>query len=256
MSTLLLDTALKLAARGLQVFPCRPSGKIPVTPNGCKDATTNAAQITAWWKQDDFNIGVATGAASNIMVIDVDDEDAEAELAKLEGKFGALPATVEVITARGRHIYFRYPKHGVRNSAGKIAPGIDVRGEGGFVIVPPSRHPSGKRYERSVDSASTVAAPPEWLLDVITAPKPMVTTETGVTKPPAVWEDVGADKGCRNDTMARFVGMLLAKGIDLITTFQIAQAVNQFSYRPPMSQGEVSGIVESIATAELRKRIA
>jgi hypothetical protein len=87
----------------MQVFPCVPHGKRPATANGLKDATTDAGRIAAWWRaQPDCNIAVATGQASNIMVIDVDNEDAEAELRKLEQQHAALPPTVEQITPRGR----------------------------------------------------------------------------------------------------------------------------------------------------------
>jgi bifunctional DNA primase/polymerase-like protein len=130
-----------------------------------KDATIDPGVIERWWQRADFNIGVATGAVSGILVIDVDDVDAEAELRRLETAHVALPATVEAITARGRHLFFRWPEQDIRNSAGKIAPGIDVRGNGGYIIAPPSLHPSGRRYAWSVDSANVFAPAPAWLLD-------------------------------------------------------------------------------------------
>jgi hypothetical protein len=248
----LLTSALKLAARGLHIFPCRPGDKRPATPNGCKDATTDASKITAWWRASDFNIGVATGAASKIMVVDVDNEDAEAELAKLERKFGELPPSVESVTARGRHIFFQWPGRDIRNSAGRIAPGIDIRGEGGFVIVPPSLHPTGKRYAWSVDSAGTFAAAPEWLLCLISK-----DAGSAPFAEPEDWAATireGAGNGCRNDSMARLAGMLINKRLDLSAVLEIAQAVNQSRYRPPLPQGEITSIVVNIAAAELRKR--
>jgi hypothetical protein len=141
------------------VFPCRVRDKRPATVNGCSDASRDPDQIKAWWSQDaNFNIGIATGAASGVFVIDVDDDGGEHELLKL----CVLPETVEAITGRGRHIYFRQPaKTAVSNSAGKIAAHVDVRGDGGYVLAPPSIHPSGKRYEWSVDSANKFAAAPQ-----------------------------------------------------------------------------------------------
>jgi hypothetical protein len=249
----LLTSALKLAERGWRVFPCQPCGKVPATPNGCKAATADAAQITAWWKRADFNIGVATGQASNITVVDVDDEDAEAELKKLEEKFGALPPTVESITGRGRHIFYRWPKYVIRNSASKIAPGIDVRGEGGYVIVPPSKHPSGKRYAWSVDSASTFAEAPEWLLNMITSPR---GTTGEVTEGWRTLARDGADDGYRNDTLTRFVGHLLSRHVDPEMVLDIAFAINDARIRPPMTRNEVTSIVDSISATELKRRIA
>ena len=139
--------ALALARRGIAVFPCRPRGKEPATPNGCKDATTGAELILHWWQQTrDANIGVATGARSHCFVLDVDGSDGERELRELEAKYGPLPATVEAITARGRHLYFNWPSQPVRNSAGKVGAGLDIRGDGGYVLAPPSVHPSGRLY--------------------------------------------------------------------------------------------------------------
>jgi hypothetical protein len=101
----MLPTALKLAAAGLAVFPCRPRDKRPATEHGCNDATRDPAAIKTWWKQQpDCNIGIATGAASGVFVVDIDD-DGEIELRRLEVDHGGLPNSVEAITARGRHIF-------------------------------------------------------------------------------------------------------------------------------------------------------
>src|SRR5215831_10528333 len=137
----MLRSALTFAKKGLCVFPCLKRDKRPAVANGVNAATTNAEIIQQWWRQlPAANIGVATGKPSGIFVVDVDGIDAEAELRKLEAQHGTLPASVEAITARGRHIYFRMPATDVRNSTGKIAAGVDVRGTGGFVIAPPSTH--------------------------------------------------------------------------------------------------------------------
>ena len=86
------------------------------------------------------------------------------ELKKLEDQYGLLPPTVESITANGRHLYFEWPAQPVRNSTGKVAPGCDIRGEGGYVLAWPSVHPSGRAYAWSVDSAKTFAAAPRSVL--------------------------------------------------------------------------------------------
>jgi hypothetical protein len=253
MAASFLSAALKLADRGLAIFPCRPHDKRPATKHGVKDATTNPDAIEKWWRQvPTCNIGVATGAVSGIMVLDVDDMDAEAELKKLEEDHGALPAIVEAITARGRHLFFKWPHRDIRNSAGKVARGVDVRASGGYIIAPPSLHPSGKRYCWSVDSASAFATAPEWLIDMITAP-----IADAVPLAPA-WRDLirdGAPKGCRNDSMTRIVGHLLQRHVDPVIALEIALAINDARWRPPLSRAEIIAIVDSIAAAELKKRI-
>src|SRR5262249_23182844 len=151
--------------------------------NGVNAATTDAETIRQWWRQlPEANIGFATGKRSGIFVVDVDGIDAESELRKLEARFGTLPKSVEVITPRpGRHIYFKMPATDIRNSPGKIAAGVDVRGSGGYVLLPPSR--PGRRYEWSVDSANTIADAPAWLLQIIAAP----ANGNGKSTPPSEW---------------------------------------------------------------------
>ena len=169
----MIGTALALAHRSLAVFPCVPREKRPATANGCKDATTDAEHNTrSGGAQSRTTISRSPPARyPAIFAVDVDGLDAEAELRKLEADHGTLPATVEAITARGRHLYFKMPGAPVRNSAGKVGAGIDVRGDGGYVLAPPSVHPSGRAYAWSVDSAATFAAAPAWLLAKIAEPK-------------------------------------------------------------------------------------
>jgi Bifunctional DNA primase/polymerase, N-terminal len=111
--------------------------------------------------------------ASRVWVLDVDGEDGEASLRALETEHGALPATWESLTARGRHVWF-YCDCPVPCSTSKIAPGIDVRGDGGYVVVPPSIHPSGRAYVWSVDRADDLASAPDWLLH-LARKKPALT---------------------------------------------------------------------------------
>jgi hypothetical protein len=148
----LLTAALKYAARGKRVFPCSLDKK-PLTQNGFKDATTDAATIKAWWgKHPQASIGMRTGEVSGIFVLDVDVADGKKgyeSLAALEEKYGKLPETLCIRTGSGgRHFYFKYPAgHELGNSTGKLGPGLDTRGEGGYVIMPPSRHVSGGNYK-------------------------------------------------------------------------------------------------------------
>ena len=209
---MMLQTARALAEKGLAIFPCLPRDKRPATLHGLNDATRDPIEIENWWHQNpNYNIAIATGAVSGVFVIDLDGADAETELTKLEAQHGELPATVESITGRGRHLFFKYPERPLRNSAGKIATGIDVRATGGYVIAPPSIHPSGKRYCWSVDSAANFAAAPDWLLSIIAEP------ENGAAAPASKWRELvgnGVVEGQRNSSAARLAGYLLRRFID------------------------------------------
>jgi len=250
-----IRAAVTLAHKGLAVFPCRPQDKRPATANGLKDASKDLDVIRKWWHaQPRANIAIATGAVSNVFVIDVDGLDAEVELRRLEAKHGNLPATVEVITARGRHVYFQMPETPVRNSAGKIAPGIDVRGDGGYVLAPPSIHPSGKRYEWSVDCVSAFAAAPDWLLAKITdangngaAPTPLSEWRVLIAS--------GVAEGSRDNTVAKVSGHLLRRYIDPHVVLTLLQSWNTTHCTPPLPAEDVERIVNSIAGKELQRRL-
>jgi hypothetical protein len=134
--------------RKIPVFPCQPGGKKPLTEHGFKEATTNVEQIIAWWRRwPNANIGIPTGAASGLLVLDVDAQHGGLEtLARLEDENGRLPNAPTVRTGNGGlHIYFRDPG-GVRNSTGLVGPGIDVRGDGGYVVAAGSIHENGNVY--------------------------------------------------------------------------------------------------------------
>jgi hypothetical protein len=251
----LLETALSLASRGLHVFPCKPRDKKPALWNGLKGATTDPNIIAGWWRNSDFNIGLATGECSGIFVIDIDGMDAEAELTKLISKHGALPHTVESITARGRHVFFAYPDRAIRNSAGKIAPGIDVRGDGGYVLAPPSVHPSGRNYTWSVDSADAFAAAPNWLLTAAAA-KPVAVNGTAAATPATEWHELikGAAEGTRDNTITRLAGYLLCRRVDPVMALAFLQSWNVTSCTPPLPDEDIARIVDSISSRELRRR--
>lgn len=250
----MLRPALAYAARGLCIFPCVAGAKVPATPHGFKDATTDRAVIEQWWRTNpNYNIAVALGAPSNIIAIDIDGLDAEAALGALEQVHGSLPCSVEVITPRpGRHVYFRRPGRPVPCSKGKLAPGIEVKSDGSYTVLPPSLHPSGFRYVWSVDSAKTFAELPDWLLDRIAAP-----TNGHTATPPAEWRTLitdGVKEGQRNCSIARLAGLLLRRFVDPIVTHELLQAWNAARCSPPLPPEDVEQIVNSIAGRELRRR--
>src|SRR5262249_39725948 len=155
------------------VFPCQPKGKAPACARGVHAATTDLNRIQSWWGPcPELNIGIATGAVSGFFVIDIDGDEGEASIRALEAKHGPLPSTVEAIPGKGRHCYFRIGEHPIGNTAGTVGAGIDTRGDGGYVLAPPSLHPSGHAYAWSVDSAAEFADAPGWLHELIGTDKP------------------------------------------------------------------------------------
>lgn len=142
-SITLAHAALDYAARGIGVFPLVPKAKTPMVASGFKEASHDHGQVAAWWRRwPQANVGIATGASGGFWVLDVDGEAAEADLAALIAVHGPLPATVEQATGNGRHLCFTWdPGQQIRNSQSRIGRGIDVRGEGGYIVAPPSIHP-------------------------------------------------------------------------------------------------------------------
>jgi hypothetical protein len=157
--------ALSYAARGLAVFPLRERSKIPATEHGCKDATTALDMIAAWWTAHPrANVGVATGEASNLAVIDIDGAQGERSLAELSIEADELiPDTWMSVTGRGCHLWFRHDGAPTRNSAGKLGKGLDVRSDGGYVVAPPSVHPGGTVYTFVGDRHRKLQPSPSWL---------------------------------------------------------------------------------------------
>lgn len=149
--------------------PCA-AGKHPMTPNGLKDASSDPATIEAWWAGApcDLNVGVVTGAESGIFVLDVDPKNGGPEaLAELETKHRKLPPTLTARTgSAGTHYIFRHPGGLVRNSASKIGKGLDIRGDGGYIVAPPSNHKSGGFYAWSPDPWIPCEAP-AWLVNLV-----------------------------------------------------------------------------------------
>lgn len=152
----MMEWALKYATDGFAVFPvyepiglnlcscgkvgCR--GKHPRTPNGVNDATTNAETIRGWWtKWPNASIGMATGAKSSLAVIDLDGPEGIES-----GRSLSLVSSVIAMTGNGKQLFYADAEGKLRNSVKKLAPGIDTRGAGGYVVVPPSIHPNGKKY--------------------------------------------------------------------------------------------------------------
>jgi hypothetical protein len=156
---MLMNHALRYAADGFAVFPCRLNGKEPLgslVPNGCLDATTDTETIKGWWaKCPNANIGLATGMKNGLAVVDLDGMEGINS-----GKSMGLMSSVVALTGNGRQLFYADPEAKLKNSVKKLAAGVDTRGSGGYVIVPPSLHPNGKRYSWLGQPLSRKALPP------------------------------------------------------------------------------------------------
>lgn len=221
---------------GWAVFPV--NGKIPTTRHGCKDASTDQALAKIWYSRyPTRGIALATGKPSGIWVLDIDGPAGEDTLAALEIEHGELPATAEVTTAKGRHLYFRMPEgRDVRNSASQIGEKIDVRGTGGYVVLPPSPHPSGEAYEWARGKKPTkvgIAHAPAWLQEMATAP--MQDPETGER----FYVPDEIPEGQRDTTIFKLGCSLRAKGLSEEAIYAALLVENRDRCQPPLSDKEI-----------------
>lgn len=248
-----LKTALSLLSSGFSVIPAHGKQPIGTWQDYQRKLKTAGELERDFINFSNTNIGIVTGKISNIFVLDIDGYEGEESLSKLEKKYKPLPPSVEVITGGdGRHIYFHYPKDNeVKNSAGKIGYKLDIRGNGGFVICPPSVHKSGKQYHWSVDCTEDISPAPEWLLNLVTTqPKNMEATSS------ADWSKLaqGVAEGSRNESIARLSGLLLRRYIDPHLVLELCLAWNESRCKPPLSNCEVTKTINSIAGIELARR--
>ncbi len=229
----LAPAAFRYAFRGLAVFPLAVGAKVPPAgSHGLLDGTTDLDVTRARWeKTPRANIGAATGGKSGIWVFDVDNHhDGNVALAELESEHGALPRTIEASTPRGgRHLYWKWADDGpeIRNSAGRIGPGLDVRGEGGSIVLPPSVLANGRGYRWIKNGARAFADAPAWLVALAlppplpprAKPKPL-TGDVDVYCAAAITAELkclaAAGEGQRNDALNRSafnVAQFVAAGV-------------------------------------------
>lgn len=275
-STSTLDHALVYAGLGFAVFPCHSvtdegkctcgradcssPGKHPMTSNGFQQATTNVDQIAEWFGGEAApNIGIATGAVSNLYVIDID-------IAK-GGSFEELKAgippyvfeTPQIKTGGGMHIYYRHHA-GLRNTAGRLGKGIDTRGDGGYVIAPPSRHISGEVYDFLNAYTEPIELPEIWIRKLQqpasatngngAATQPAFSSENPFIVPPPSSSHLivpqSIDHGSRNNTLTQVAGSLRRIGLSEAAIANALRVENQRICQPPLPDNEIFQIARSI----------
>lgn len=243
-----IDIALAYASKGWQSFPCVPKDKKPLV-RWAEMATFETNMLTGWWEHNpSANIGIACGARSGIVVLDVDaDHNGYESLDVLRRVYGELPETPTVKTGSGgRHIYFKHPGIEIRNSAGKIGQGLDIRGDGGYVVAPPSIHPNGNVYEWIIKPSQVhLAEMPKWLIELLTTQNEQ---EQKIQK--TLSEQKEFSEGGRNDALTQLAGSMRRKGHDADGIFAALKIFNEKNCNPPLSNEEVMSISKSVERYE------
>lgn len=252
-SGLSLKAALDYGRLGWSVIPVEPRGKRPLLRwQVYQYRRAGVPEIAEWFQRwPDANIAVVTGIVSGVVVLDLDPRHgAAASLERLDREQGPLPDTVEASAGGGgRHLYFAHPGDIIRNRVG-LLPGIDLRGDGGYVVAPPSIHGSGEPYRWVRSPEVLYPLPlPGWLLSEEQAPH-------GHSR--AHWRSLARDgvgEGQRNNSIASLAGHLLRHGVDPDVVEELLWAWNQARCRPPLDDAEVSRTVQSIARLHLGERL-
>ena len=241
--------------RGWSIIPIRAGDKRPLVRwEEFQHRHPSEAEARGWLRQwAEAGIGVVTGAISGLVVVDVDaGHGGNESLEQLEREHGPMPTTVKCGTGGGgRHFYFAHPGGVVRNKIG-LAPGVDIRADGGYVVAPPSLHASGLRYvwvEGRTPESSAIAPLPDWIL------REAVEETTRRGHPIAYWRRLvceGVPVGERNNTIASLAGHLLRHGVDAAVVMELLLCWNRTRCRPPLADEEVAAVVTSISRLHAR----
>lgn len=242
------EAALSYVGMGLAVIPLRPRGKEPMTAHGLNDWTDDPESVRAvWGRYPDANVGIVCGAPSGgLVVLDLDSHEGGPEgyetLRAWERANGELPETASAVTGSGGvHLLFR--------AAGEVRPSVnaalavDVRGDGSYIVAPPSVHPNGRRYEWEVPPDEEAPARYEGLPEAFAAhvrPRGGGAGAGRYEMPATVCE------GGRNDALFRLGASLRAKRVDPVAIADAVRGVNAARCSPPLPPDEVDRVVESV----------
>lgn len=241
----------------LKVFPIYHKTKRPITQNGFHGASNDIEQIKSWWTEHpNAGIGLPTGKINNVIVIDVDIRNqGHISLDRLLDEHEPFPHTVECLTGGGgNHYYFKYDER-INKSRLKGYEGIDVQGDGKYVVLPPSIHPNGKQYhweESSKPVVNEIADMPSWLVELLSR-----THSNGKYKPKPASEYIrilqGVSHGERNNALMTLIGRLIVR-LDVREAFEIVHIWNESRVNPPLDDDVVTRAFENILRRELEKR--
>ena len=248
-----LDASLQYAERGWKVFPLNPRSKHPLrNSHGFKDATTDEETIHQWWREKPLlNLAIATGRDSDLVVIDVDfRHGGDASLFELEQELGELPETIHVLTPGGWHLYFRHPGVELKSDFGTDFPGLDIKGDGGYVVAPPSIHPSGGPYKwKLAPGEAEIAELPEAFIQAARVAQASVPAAVADVSRP-VGRSAGSDtiplpSGRRHVGLVSLAGRLVNAGLPAEHLRTTLLALNRDHCDPPLPDTEVEGILTS-----------
>jgi hypothetical protein len=271
----LLTAALAYARHGIPVLPvhtpagggrcscrrstCDRTGKHPRLPHGLTEASTDPRRIEMWWARwPDANVGLRTGVVMD--VADIDSAEGWHGLRHLLG--GAMPAGPQVRTGGGGwHFWFRTTGYGNRV---RLLPGVDWRGAGGYVVAPPSRHPSGADYRWLIRPQDESPSAPSALLDLIAGPA-FESPGAPISHPDryaAAALEAEADRvaraavGSRNDTLNRAAfGLGRLVGAGLLDVWLVSQVLTDAALHAGLGRAEIRRTIRSGLTAGRRQPI-
>ena len=261
----MIDEAVRLAEKGFSVIPlhgisgnegnyicncwkkasCTTPGKHPIESDWKNKIYRNEKDIRSTWKQE-YNIGIATGPVSNLLVVDIDGEDGCNSMDMLEDRYGKLTDTLKATSGRGYHLYFKHPGINIGNKV-KFENGLDVRDQGGLIVAPPSLHHSGKCYQW-VDPEESMAPMPEWLVKHIGE---SVAKSKNDRKHECRHSSSGGgqiQEGGRNSTLFSEACRLRCLGYEEKIIEVMLQVINEERCSTPLDEDEVSRIAQSACT--------
>lgn len=256
-----LDEAKTYLARGWPVIPCRlwfkpgekkASKKPLVAWTAFEERMPAPDDLDRWWDQwPDAQVGMVTGPQTGIMVVDIDIGSSDKDILSL----GLPPSLMVETPSGGRHVYLKYPKGVKVKTVSGFLPHIDIRGDGGFVVIPPSTYPDGRPYTWLVDPEfADIADCPESLLLRVKE------TESPQGRTPSEWSSItrhGAPEGERNHTATSLIGILLlhlpVRHWNSIA-YPLVLAWNAKANAPPLPEYELLLTFNSIASKESKRR--